>query len=215
MVGEREKYRYNAVGSSEITSYLRERACFIPRPHSLPSKSPTQHQGRARDPCNYCESHRLLSNDLLSPRHWGLRSGTLASSLLHSRLYQGCLEMKNHKPEWGISGPEYFFISWVDSYKLAAAARDLLLRLSSVKGRTGPGGRRLVDFQDVSLIFFFFKGNAYWTHERLRGWEMPRQLRSTWERLTVPCLCRSGWARQPLPTALLSRLTRAPGKSQL
>ena len=177
MVGEIEKYRHNAVGSSEITSYLRERACFVPLPHSLPSKSPTQPQGQACDPCNYCESHRLLSNDLLSPRHWGLRSGTLASSLLHSRLYQGCLEMKNHKPEWGISGPEYFFISWVDSYKLAAAARDCL-RLSSVKGRAGPGGRRLVDFQDVSLIFFLKEMHTEHMRdskaERCRGsWDAP------------------------------------------
>ena len=108
----------------------------------------------------------------------------------------------------------FYILSWLLQTSCCCKGSSSQAVLSKRKNRarwkeTGWLSRCFSDF------FFFFKGNAYWTHERLRGWEMPRQLRSTWERLTVPCLCRSGWARQPLPTALLSRLTRAPGKSQL
>ena len=153
MVGKIEKYRYSAVGVQRLPPTCgKGRASYLFLTLCHPKAPPSTRAGpvipaTTASPIGSCP---MTCSPPSTKFSW---SGTLASSLLHSRLYQGCLEMKNHKPEWGISGPEYCFISWVDSYKLVTAARDLL-RLSSEKGRAGPGGR-LVDFQDVSLIFFF------------------------------------------------------------
>lgn len=133
-----ERYKGMDTVPSEFRDHIQlgGRASFILLSVLCPSKSPTLHQGRARDACNNCSvspivSYPMTCSYLGANVSW---SGCMASSLLHSRFYQGCLEMMHHKPACGISGPENLFVSWVDSNKVATTVSTAAPALSPRAG---------------------------------------------------------------------------------